>query len=101
MFSVLTIAVLRAFHSSCCAIGIGWRKKAIPCLWQVRDVRTTDDTLLTVKLMIFFELKDIIEMVRMVHGTLTTRRHFPCQIIFNCRFIHCTKFFGGVCLLII
>ena len=30
---------------------------------QVRDVRTTDDTLLTVKLMIFFELTDIIEMV--------------------------------------
>ena len=31
--------------------------------FQVREVRTTDDTLLTVKLMIFFELKDIIEMV--------------------------------------
>lgn len=31
--------------------------------WQVKEVRTLDDTMITVKLMIFYELKDVIKMV--------------------------------------
>ena len=30
---------------------------------QVKDVRTNDDTMITVKLMLFYELKDILKMV--------------------------------------
>ena len=33
-------------------------------VFKVRDVRTTDDTMLTVKLMVFYELSDVIKMVR-------------------------------------
>ena len=41
----------------------------LPCIadqfyYNVREVRTNDDTMLTVKLMIFYQLKDIITMVR-------------------------------------
>ncbi len=32
--------------------------------YTVREVRTTDDTMVSVKLMIFYELKDIIKMVK-------------------------------------
>ena len=35
-------------------------------LLKVRDVRTNDDTLITVKLMVFYELRDIETMVRCV-----------------------------------
>ena len=31
--------------------------------FQVKDVRTNDDTMITVKLMLFYELKDILKMV--------------------------------------
>jgi hypothetical protein len=34
----------------------------IICL-QVKEVRTLDDTMITVKLMLFYELKDVMKMV--------------------------------------
>ena len=31
--------------------------------FQVKDVRTNDDTMITVKLMLFYEMKDVLKMV--------------------------------------
>jgi hypothetical protein len=39
--------------------------------YNVKDVRTVDDTMITVKLMLFFELKDIIKMVRICISNIT------------------------------
>ena len=36
----------------------------LPFPHQVREVRTSDDTMLTVKVMLFYQMKDILKMVR-------------------------------------
>ncbi|KAK2170014.1 hypothetical protein LSH36_5g17031 [Paralvinella palmiformis] len=44
--------------------------------YDVRDVRTNDDTMLTVKLMIFYELKDVIRMLEMTQDPIADMINF-------------------------
>ena len=54
-----------------CAFKDIYITEEVPSLsFQVEDVRTKDDTLLTVQLMIFFQLKDIEKMLDNTHDPI-------------------------------
>ncbi|XP_064650600.1 uncharacterized protein LOC135502048 [Lineus longissimus] len=46
--------------------------------YNVKDVRTVDDTMITVKLMLFFELKDIIKMLETTHDPIADMINAVC-----------------------
>ena len=51
-------------------------------LLKVRDVRTNDDTMITVKLMVFYELRDIETMVTYIHVYMChiSDKHIICLV---------------------
>ncbi|XP_074652545.1 uncharacterized protein LOC141906945 [Tubulanus polymorphus] len=46
--------------------------------YDVRDVRTVDDTMITVKLMLFYEMKDIIKMLEATHDPIADMINAVC-----------------------
>lgn len=53
---------------------------------QVREVRTNDDTMIEVKLMIFYELQDILRMLEATHDPIADMIKWVVYILSETRF---------------